>query len=61
MRNPERINPFLEILEKEWNKVPDWRFGQIVCNIQSSIGQDGYYIEDDEMIKIFKQYFNMEE
>lgn len=61
MRNSDRITTFLNVLKKCWEKYPDWRFGQIVCNIQFSIGQDGYYIEDDEMIKIFKQYFNMEE
>lgn len=26
MRNPDRIDPFLERLGKVWKKVPDWRF-----------------------------------
>ena len=29
MRDKNRIKPFLERLEKVWNEVPDWRFGQV--------------------------------
>lgn len=58
MRNPERIKPFLEILEKEWNKVPDWRFGQLIENIKRYIGtNDLFYMEDDELEKFIIAFF----
>lgn len=61
MRDKNRIKPFLEYLEKCWEKYPDWRFMQLVCNVQRAIGQDGFYIEDDKMLEVFKQYFVMGE
>lgn len=55
MRDKNRIKPFLERLEKVWNEVPDWRFGQLVCNVLNSIPKDLFYVEDDEMIKYFEE------
>lgn len=33
MRDPDRIDPFLEALGTLWKKFPDWRFGQLVMNL----------------------------
>lgn len=33
MRDPKRIKPFLEKIEKFWLENPDWRFGQLVINV----------------------------
>ena len=33
MRDPERIDPFLEKLGAFWKTVPDWRFGQLIMNL----------------------------
>lgn len=33
MRDPERIDPFLEKFAELWKKVPDWRFGQLIMNL----------------------------
>ena len=52
MRNPERIKPFLDELEKIWNEVPDWRFGQLVVNL---FGTDPFYIEDEQALEIIKK------
>lgn len=57
MRDKDRIKPFLERLEKVWNKVPDWRFGQLMCNVLNSMPTDPFFPEDDEMIKYFEDYF----
>ena len=57
MRNPDRIKPFLNRLEKVWNKVPDWRFGQLISNVFVSMDRDPFYPEDDEMITYFEKYF----
>ena len=57
MRNPDRIDPFLKRLGKVWKKVPDWRFGQLMCNVLNSIKRDPFFPEDDEMIEYFENYF----
>jgi len=55
MRDVKRIKPFLLKIEKEWLKVPDWRFGQFFFNkVMNEIG-DPFFIEDDELIKLIKK------
>lgn len=49
MRDPNRIKPFLETLEKAWKKVPDWRFGQLMVNFLGSLDKDPFFPEDNEM------------
>ena len=58
MRNPDRIEPFLEKLGKIWKEnCPDWRFGQFVENIIKPY--DMFYVEEDEMIKHIEELFKM--
>ena len=33
MRDPNRIPKVLDLLEKAWQEVPDWRLGQLISNI----------------------------
>lgn len=33
MRDAERIAPMLELLGAVWQEHPDWRLGQLVCNV----------------------------
>jgi hypothetical protein len=42
-------------------RVPDWRFGQLISNFQLQVGRDLFYIEDDVMEEMLKEYFNFEE
>ena len=57
MRDINRIYPFCERLAKIWReKVPDWRFMQLISNLQSAIGNDGFYIEDDRLLEILDAY-----
>lgn len=58
MRDAKRIKPFLNRLEKVWKKVPDWRFGQLMCNVLNSMENDPFFPEDDEMIEYFEKYFS---
>lgn len=52
MRNPNRIPRVLDLLEKEWQKVPDWRLGQLIENIARDLGwNDAFYISDDDLEK----------
>jgi len=55
-RDPDRIDGFLEVLGKAWKKVPDWRFFQLVCNLQRMIGSDGFYWEDDKAKEFIRSW-----
>lgn len=58
MRDEKRIDRICNLLKKEWKKVPDWRFFQLVCNIQRYIGNsDCFYVEDDDFEKALVEYF----
>lgn len=61
MRNPDRIRPFLETLEKAWLQVPDWRFGQLMVNFLGELPRDPFFYEDDELEKIIIEKFNLNE
>lgn len=52
MRDPKRIEAYLEKVKKVWMEYPDWRFGQLVVNI---LGADPFYIEDEDSIKGFER------
>lgn len=59
MREPSRINIFCGRLAAIWQKVPDWRFGQLISNAFNAIHEldrDPFYIEDEEMIKYLEDY-----
>jgi hypothetical protein len=59
MRSKERIKPFLEKIEEHWNKVPDWRFGQLISNFASWLGRrDIFFIEEDEFLELMDKYFS---
>ena len=58
MRDPNRIPIFCYKLAKLWEDYPDWRFGQLICNLTNR--EDIFYIEDDELMKkIEDNYFHM--
>ena len=53
MRDPNRIKPFLEKIEKLWSENPDWRFGQLVINITRTgvINTAIFNMEEDKFIE----------
>ncbi len=56
MRDPKRIQEFCNRLAEIWTvECPDWRFGQLVCNVLD--GCDIFYLEEDKMLKKFADYF----
>jgi len=65
MRDPNRIDKFCNELAELWHKVPDWRFGQFMVNMDQIIhiyyDKDMFYIEDDDMLEIMKDYFKEQE
>ena len=62
MRNPERIPEVLALLQKGWEKVPDWRFGQLIENFKRYVGiSDLFYIEDDKLKEKLIDFFDVDE
>lgn len=55
MRDPNRIQPFMDRLAAVWRKVPDWRFGQLMCNTLGSAGIDPFFVDDNRMIEAIEQ------
>lgn len=61
MRNPDRIEPFLEEMGALWKeKCPDCRFGQLMFNFFARLG-DPFYYEDDELMVAYRAYFAKED
>jgi uncharacterized protein YihD (DUF1040 family) len=58
MRDINRIDEVLAALKENWEKVPDWRLGQLLCNLQSAAGNDLFYVEDDKFVELLEEYFN---
>lgn len=58
MRDPQRIDKFMNELGKLWrDKVPDWRFGQLMYNFLCATGDPfSFYWEEDKFLEKFKEY-----
>lgn len=57
MRDPKRIKPLLAEIEKQWERFPDWRFGQLIENMKRFYDiNDLFYIEDDKMLKLIENF-----
>ena len=62
MRDPNRIKKFCNELAEIWiSQCPDWRFGQLMCNVLGSDGVDPFFKEEPQMLKLFKAYFQIDE
>ncbi len=61
MRDINRLNDFYNEFQKIHEKIPDWRFGQLIINFQrwcNSVKRisDIFYLEEDECITLLKEY-----
>lgn len=58
MRDPQRINGFMNELGELWkDKVPDWRFGQLMYNFLCATSDPfSFYWEEDKFLEKFKEY-----
>lgn len=71
MRNPNRIPPILDLIEKLWMFYPDWRFFQFLQNLAEMFrvaseneGKhifDLWFIEDDTTQKILQKLVEQNE
>lgn len=57
MRDINRIDNFCNELAKYWKKIPDVRFGQLISNVFSLCERDPWFYEEDEMLKVFEEFF----
>ena len=60
MRDAKRIRPFLETVAEVWEKHPDLRFGQLVCDVVANETMR-FYMEDDEMLEAFQTFAKEDE
>ena len=51
MRDPNRIEEYINVIETIWKENPDLRFSQLVLNIFRN--NSDYYLEDDITLKMF--------
>lgn len=60
MRDPDRMTDFMQRLRDIWQQeCPDWRFGQLICNVFSQLDFDPFMLEDNQMLYEFERYFNL--
>ena len=55
MRDKARIKEILHDLEIIWEKVPDYRFFQLLNAIGFDSHKDWFYLEDDKLKSVLKQ------
>ena len=55
MRDINRIHEILHDLEIIWNRVPDYRFFQLLNAIGFDSHMDWFYLEDDKLKSALKQ------
>ena len=61
MRDKDRIDIFCKELAEVWKtQAPDWRFGQIICNLQFFAGNDLFYYEEDQFLELLKMFLKSE-
>lgn len=59
MRDPNRIDRFLSVLGEAWKSVPDWRFFQLICNLQRRRGSDCFYMDDNKAEQFIADLFKL--
>lgn len=56
-RDEKRIDKFCTTLAYYWHKAPDFRFGQLITNVFGYAERDVWFMEEDEMLKLFETFF----
>ena len=58
MRDPNRIEPLLARVAEAWDRYPDLRFGQFMCNFFGSCRCDVFHIEDDYCLAALQTFID---
>lgn len=61
MRDINRLNDFYNEFQKIHEKIPDWRFGQLIVNFQRWCDKvknisDIFYLEEDRVLFLLEEY-----
>lgn len=56
MRNKDRIRPICERLATAWERFPDMRLLQLICNAYAGDAGDPFFIEDDKLIEMIEEF-----
>lgn len=51
MRDPERIQEVLALVERMWRLYPDWRLGQLLENVATWAEQPLWELEEDALVE----------
>lgn len=54
-RMPDRIPKVIGALRQAWFQYPDLRLGQLLMNVTPN-GKDLFYLEDEEIVELLKEY-----
>ena len=57
----DRISTFCNDLAEEWQKYPDYRFGQMMMNIFREMvanGRDPFFVEEEDMLNAIKLHMS---
>lgn len=57
MRDPKRIDSYVDKLKEVWVEHPDLRLGQLILNISSMHHIDLYNIEDDRLFEMMEKLY----
>jgi len=55
MRDPNRLEPILQLIRDIWYTSPDLRLTQLIMNALN-INYDPYYVEDEELKEALERY-----
>lgn len=55
MRDSKRIKKILNDIEELWEENSEWRFGQLLSNIDFYNGKDIFYLEDSVLEEKLKE------
>lgn len=59
MRNPDRIPPFMELLQECWLCFPDLRFNQLIRAIFKDYDDSTFfYMEEIEAVEVIRRFMN---
>lgn len=59
MRDINRIEPLLDLIESVWKRYPDLRLGQLILNVTQE--DKLYYLEDTDLKMLLEERYNLKE
>lgn len=58
MKSPKSKKEILEKFGEIWEtEVPEWRFGQLICNLKRRYDDTLFYLDDDELLEKMTIFF----